>query len=232
VIAAVRTDQPGVQRSDDWDGFGQRTTGSGTTTFSAARVEDDDIIDFSTRFRYQTAFYRLVLLAVLAGTGRAALRATAREVKARKRIFSHGNASSFAQDPQVQQVVGDVAAASSPPRPPRYVRARPRSEHMRHASVVTRRPSTRPTSTWNWIPLVRRWRSPTSCCARRRTCSTRSAHRVLASREDWTSTGATRTAASHNPLIFKSRIIGDREINGTEPPYVWAIGAGPGPQGK
>ena len=35
-----------------------------------------------------------------------------------------------------------------------------------------------------------------------------------------------RTAASHNPLIYKERIIGDWEINGTEPPYVWQIGGG------
>jgi len=26
--------------------------------------------------------------------------------------------------------------------------------------------------------------------------------------------------------------VGDREINGTEPPYVWAIGAGPAAQQK
>ena len=38
-----------------------------------------------------------------------------------------------------------------------------------------------------------------------------------------------RTVASHNPLIYKARIVGDWHINGTEPPYVWQIGAGPGP---
>ncbi|MBM6444862.1 hypothetical protein JQF37_14700 [Pseudomonas sp. MIL9] len=32
--------------------------------------------------------------------------------------------------------------------------------------------------------------------------------------------------ASHNPLIYKERIIGDREIYGTEPPSVWQIGSG------
>ena len=32
--------------------------------------------------------------------------------------------------------------------------------------------------------------------------------------------------ASHTPLIHKERIIGDWEINGTEPPYVWQIGGG------
>lgn len=41
VIAAIRTDQPGVRQSDDWDGFGQRTTGSGTSLFEDAEVEGD-----------------------------------------------------------------------------------------------------------------------------------------------------------------------------------------------
>src|ERR1700735_1035222 len=36
VIVAVATQQPGVTLSDDWDGFGQRTTGSGTTVFKDA----------------------------------------------------------------------------------------------------------------------------------------------------------------------------------------------------
>ena len=110
VIAAIRTDQPGVRQSDDWDGFGQRTTGSGTSRFEDAEVEEENLIDFASRFKYQTAFYQLVLLAVLAGTGRAALRDVAAEVRGRTRIYSHGNAPRVSQDPQVQQVVGRIAA--------------------------------------------------------------------------------------------------------------------------
>ncbi len=33
-----------------------------------------------------------------------------------------------------------------------------------------------------------------------------------------------RTAANHNPLIFKERILGDHVVNGTEPPFLWQIG--------
>ena len=36
-----------------------------------------------------------------------------------------------------------------------------------------------------------------------------------------------RTAATHNPLIYKAKVIGDWVINGTEPPYVWQIGGSP-----
>ncbi|MGY4857726.1 hypothetical protein [Cryobacterium sp. AP23] len=51
-----------------------------------------------------------VLLAVLAGTVKAAEREIAAEVKARTRIFTHGNSQSFATDPQILQVVGEVSA--------------------------------------------------------------------------------------------------------------------------
>ncbi len=103
VIAATRTRQPGVVQSDDWDGFGQRTTGSGTTRFTNAVVEGQNVIDFATRFKYQTAFYQLVLLATLAGIGHAALNDVAHQVRTRKRIYSHGNAPHVSQDAQVQQ---------------------------------------------------------------------------------------------------------------------------------
>ena len=69
VIALVSTQQTGVVREDDWDGFGQRLTGSGTTRFTGARVETEHVYDFAQRFRYQTAFYQHVLLATLAGIG-------------------------------------------------------------------------------------------------------------------------------------------------------------------
>jgi hypothetical protein len=36
-----------------------------------------------------------------------------------------------------------------------------------------------------------------------------------------------RTAASHNPWVFKAHIVGDYAVSGTTPPRVWSIGAGP-----
>lgn len=84
VIALVNVAQPGVERDDDWDGFGQCTTGSGTTRFIDARVEQAHVYDFAERFRYQTAFYQHVLLATLAGIGRAVLRDVGEGVRQRK----------------------------------------------------------------------------------------------------------------------------------------------------
>lgn len=47
VLAWVRRDAPGVRVVDDWEGFGQRTTASGTVIFEAAPVEDELLIDLA-----------------------------------------------------------------------------------------------------------------------------------------------------------------------------------------
>jgi alkylation response protein AidB-like acyl-CoA dehydrogenase len=36
-----------------------------------------------------------------------------------------------------------------------------------------------------------------------------------------------RTLSSHNPRIYKDRIVGDYAVNGTPPPYQWRIGQAP-----
>ncbi len=38
-----------------------------------------------------------------------------------------------------------------------------------------------------------------------------------------------RTLSSHNPRIFKDRVVGDYAVNGTEPPFQWKIGRVPEP---
>lgn len=35
-----------------------------------------------------------------------------------------------------------------------------------------------------------------------------------------------RTVSSHNPLVYKARIVGDLVINGHTPPFVWRVGNG------
>lgn len=110
VIVLVNTHQPGVTREDDWDGFGQRLTGSGTTRFEHAHVETQHVYDFATRFRYQTAYYQHVLLATLAGIARAVARDGVAAVAARNRVYSHGNGAASRQDAQVLQVVGEITS--------------------------------------------------------------------------------------------------------------------------
>lgn len=228
VIAAVSTRQSGVRQSDDWDGFGQRTTGSGTSVFDNAVVEEENLIDFATRFKYQTALYQLVLLAVLAGSGRGALRDFGNEVRQRTRIFSTGNAPRVSQDAQVLQVIGKasaqvyaaeaaaVRAATAAQRAyETHFGGDAQAEH--DANVAAELESAKAQVVIAEL-ILRASSDLFNALGASATSELKQLDR------HWRNA---RTAASHNPLIYKERIIGDREVNGTEPPYVWQIGSGP-----
>jgi len=114
VSVAVPVNAPGVTRVDDWDGFGQRLTGSGTTKFDRVAIGEDQIIrrfgpsDFTQN--YQKAFLQLVLLATVAGVGRAVLRDGLAFVQPRTRAFGIPGKSSPKDDPLVQRVLGKVSS--------------------------------------------------------------------------------------------------------------------------
>jgi alkylation response protein AidB-like acyl-CoA dehydrogenase len=109
----VSTSAPGVERLDDWDGFGQRLTGSGTTIFDRAEVAAEDLTRYTDgRINHVTAFFQLVLLAALAGIGKDVLRDTVEFVRPRTRTFLTASNPLPREDPLVQSVVGEIAAAS------------------------------------------------------------------------------------------------------------------------
>ncbi|MGV8880560.1 MAG: acyl-CoA dehydrogenase family protein [Rhodoglobus sp.] len=109
----VDTDAPGVERVDDWTGFGQRMTGSGTTIFSSVAVDEDDVVSFDReQVSHGGAFVQLVLLAAVTGIGRAIVDDAIAYLRARTRNYSHGSAATVQQDPLVQEVVGTLSAHS------------------------------------------------------------------------------------------------------------------------
>ncbi|RZJ62773.1 MAG: monooxygenase [Acidovorax sp.] len=228
VIAAVRARQSGVTHFDDWDGFGQRTTGSGTSVYENAEVEAGDIFLFAERFKYQTAFYQLFHLSTLAGIAQAITRDVAQQVRERKRIFSTGNASAVAQDVQVQQVVGEVSAAAYAAEATAVraafaaqraydVRWSGTPEEEKQANIDAELESAQGQVAISELVL----RAATQFF---NALSASAASTGKALDRHWRNA---RTVASHNPIIYKARIVGDWHINGTEPPYVWLIGAGP-----
>lgn len=115
VSVVVAVDAPGVTREDDWDGFGQRLSGSGTTRFDQVAVPEQHVL---RRFKpgelraesYISAFYQLFHLATLAGIARAALRDATAFVQGRTRAFGVPGQSSPKDDPLVQRVIGRLSS--------------------------------------------------------------------------------------------------------------------------
>lgn len=225
VIALVDTRQPQVTVEDDWDGFGQRGTGSGTAIFDRALVDAAEVLPFAERHPYQTALYQLNLLATLAGIARAALADVVREVRARERNYSHANAARVRNDPQVLARVGEISAAA-------YT-----AENLAVAVAAA-------------IDAAADARSDAELqAATERAELDASAAQVVASRlvleattDLFDTLGASaassargldrhwrnaRTVASHNPRLLKAKVLGSYEVNATPPPYAWAIGRTP-----
>ncbi|GER23378.1 hypothetical protein NCCP1664_18740 [Zafaria cholistanensis] len=219
-IAVVPTQHSGVRIFDDWDGFGQQLTGTGSTTFRDVPV-DTLLTPSQLGAHPESAVFQLVLLAVQAGISRAVLADTRNEVQQRTRAFSTGTGVPVRNDPQVLQVVGEISAAaftvdavvlaavaelesalSAPGLTPaeRYAvcelaanRAQAAVQPIVLEAAGKLFDGLGASSTARGCNLDRHWRNA-------------------------------RTVATHNPAMYKARIVGDYEVNGVAPRRLDAVG--------
>jgi SfnB family sulfur acquisition oxidoreductase len=111
VIAFVPADAPGVTLLDDWTGFGQRTTGSGTTLLENVAVAADNVVPLHLVFDQPTRmgpFAQLMHAAIDQGAARAALADTIAFVRGRARAWADSGAARAADDPYTVAAIGDV----------------------------------------------------------------------------------------------------------------------------
>ncbi|MET1035358.1 MAG: acyl-CoA dehydrogenase family protein [Arthrobacter sp.] len=220
-IAVVSTQHSGVRIFDDWDGFGQQLTGTGSTSFAAVPV-DTVLRPADLAAHPESAVFQLVLLAVQAGICRAVLGDARAAVQARTRSFSTGTGVPVANDPQVLQIVGEISASAFAvdavvlaavaelesvcgtgaglSAAERYAvcelaanRAQTAIQPLVLAAASRLFDGLGASSTARACNLDRHWRNA-------------------------------RTVATHNPAIYKARIVGDYEVNGNAPLPFDAVG--------
>lgn len=220
--ALVRADDPRVTIVDDWDGFGQPLTGTGTARFDRVPVESRDILQRKVTSTLEPAFFQLFLLAVLAGIGRAALRDTLNLVQTRKRTFNTGSGGLFRDDPQIQEHVGILAAKVYTADAVVTAAARdldaavdpalglsPEAAFLRAELAVEQAHIAVP-------PLVLAATSELFDVA-----GASAVGKDKALDRHWRNA---RTVATHNPALFKARSVGDYLINSTIPTGLNSIG--------
>lgn len=227
VIAIVSTHQDGVLREDDWDGFGQRLTGSGTTRFTRAQVDAEHVYDFADRFLYQTAFYQQMLLATLAGIGRAIARDAAEGVRQRKRIYSHSNAALPKEDVQVLQVVGQVSswayATEAAVIAATHSLQQAYEVHVSDDDALKLRINSLAEVEAAQAQVVASELVPRAATELFNALGASDTRVSKALDRHWRNA---RTLASHNPVIYKARNIGDWLVNGNAPTFIWQVGNG------
>ncbi len=225
VIAAVSTHTQGIDIQDDWDGFGQKTTGSGTLTLQQVPVAEEHILPFAQRFKYQTAFYQVVHLATLAGIAQAAVETFSTEVRKRDRIYSHGNADLVRHDPQILQVIGHAAAQSYAAKTLALQAAAALDQayisHFAHnpEQDIAANDQAELESAQGQVVISALVLDLTTQLFNSLGASAASRTKQLD--RFWRNA---RVISSHNPIIYKQKVIGDWLINQTPLPYVWQIG--------
>ncbi|NPD14863.1 monooxygenase [Xinfangfangia sp. D13-10-4-6] len=221
VIARVRNDSPGLTHHDDWDGFGQQLTGSGTSVYKNVPVAAEDVIPFTGRFSYQPVFYQLILLSVLVGITAAVLRDAVALVKARPRAYPQGNAARGQDDVQIQQIIGEIAARATGAKAV-FLAAAAKTQLAYEANISSADETTR-----NRLKLeaeIATYEAQIVIAEAAQLVSTRifdalgsSATSVkLRLDRHWRNA---RTVISHNPLAFRSRMVGDWYLNGNAPDF-------------
>lgn len=111
----VSTDAAGVSLGDDWNGFGQKLTGSGTTVFNDVKVASEDLFELpqsgeNEPYLYGYTFHQIYLTTVISGIVTRIFQDALNLVRARERNYYHGLAERPADEPEIQAVIGRIAA--------------------------------------------------------------------------------------------------------------------------
>ncbi len=110
-LAFVPRHSQGVIITDDWDGFGQRVTGSGSVEFQQVRVEPEWIVPFKASFDRPTTigpFAQLLHCAIDIGQARGAYRETLDYVREFARPWIDSGVDKASRDPLLLERVGNL----------------------------------------------------------------------------------------------------------------------------
>jgi alkylation response protein AidB-like acyl-CoA dehydrogenase len=215
----VPTSAAGVARIDDWDGFGQRLTGSGTTVFEDVEIHLEDVEIYANGDIAGThlfAFFQLVHLATLAGIGRRAVADAVEYVRGRTRNLANPAIPSPKDDPQVQEVVGRLRSAAFA------------AAAVTLAAVDAVDLAVRAQASGTASPDLYDAAELATYSAQGQVIDL-----VLGLTNELFEVGGSsavtdryrldrhwrnaRTLASHNPVMYRARLLGDHALNGTSP---------------
>jgi alkylation response protein AidB-like acyl-CoA dehydrogenase len=218
----VDADAEGVHQFDDWDGFGQRLTGSGTTVFDDVSVPASAV----TVGGYgdaghvpDTAYLQLFHLAALAGIARRAADDGRDRVATRERTYSHASADLPREDPLVQAVLGRAYSAASVARASVLAVADAVAVALASPDDTAAVDAAELAAAEAQVVLV-----PLVLSAVSEVFETGGSS-VVSEKLDldrhWRNA---RTLGVHNPVVYKQRAVGEFHLTGEGLPFAWSAG--------
>ncbi|MDE1996199.1 MAG: SfnB family sulfur acquisition oxidoreductase [Rhizobiaceae bacterium] len=219
-MSLVQRGTEGIQIIDDWDGFGQRTSGSGTTILHNIYVNADAVISHHKGFERPTtigSIGQIIHAGIDLGIARAAFADTVDFVKSHARPWMDSGVERAADDPLTIARIGQVAirieaATAMLERAGKKVdvaQVNPSEEHVLDATLAVAAAKTLTTeiaieasntlfelagtsSTRIGLNLDRHWRNA-------------------------------RTHTLHDPVRWKYHVVGNYHLNGVSPPKNWTL---------
>lgn len=214
-LAFVPGHAPGVTIIDDWSGFGQRTTGSGSVVFENVALDADDVVAFQSAFERPTSvgpFAQLMHAAIDQGIARAAFNDMLGFVRTRARPWPDSGVEQASRDPLTIDRTGKLAAKLSAGdalleiagKAVELARIRPDADSVAEASITVAR--------------ARAWTTEVSLEAGNllfELSGTRAALQAHNLDRHWRNA---RTHTLHDPVRWKYPAIGNYLLNGVKPP--------------
>ena len=222
----VSTQAEGVRLDDDWHGFGQKLTGSGTTVFDRVYVAPEDLFDTPPRPTVDTqhgprvlfgfTFHQVYLTTIITGVIDRILADALALVSKRTRNYYHGLTELPAQEPEIQSTIGRIAAWRSA-----AIASTDRAIHaLDHAWQHRNSPDAYEASRLSTLAASE------AKVVVDETAATLASLLIDVASGSGVSTQAAldrhwrniKVIASHNPRIYKERVLGDHYLNGTDLP--------------
>jgi alkylation response protein AidB-like acyl-CoA dehydrogenase len=164
----------------------------------------------------------------LSGIAQSAVATFIHEVQKRDRIFSHGNADLVRNDPQILQVIGKASAQAyaSETITLRTAEALQKAylSHFGESEIknIQANNDAELESAQGQVVISALVLELTSQLFNALGASASTTSKQLD--RFWRNA---RVVSSHNPLVYKEKVIGDWEVNHEPLPFVWQIGASP-----
>ena len=219
-IAIVPRETPGITIVDDWNGFGQRVTGSGTTLLENVEADRIGIISFSALFQRPTSMgphAQIMHAGIEAGIARGALADTIAYVRTRSRPCKDAGVEHAWQDPYTIHQIGEMqirvsASDALLARAGKFVDAAMADgnvETVAAASVAVAEAKAASTEAALFVSSKLIELAGTQATSRQNGLD-----------RHWRNA---RTHSVHDPVRWKYRAIGDYWLNGINPPRHGAI---------
>ena len=220
LLVFVPRTAPGVDIVDDWDGFGQRVTGSGSVSFNQVAIDPAWIVPFKTSFDNPTTigpFAQLIHSAIDLGIGQGAFAATLPYIRQHARPWMDAGVPTAADDPLTLHQVGNV-----------HLRLHAAQVVLEHAAQVTAAAQANPTEDTVAAASI--------AVAQAKVLSTQAG--LLAAEKLFELSGTSsslaehgldrfwrnvRTHTLHDPVRWKVHAIGNYALNGKRPPRHGAL---------